>query len=68
MLTILLKTMTMLTLLRDAGEEGGKPERDAPVYGQQERIHCQDKGKHRVGDFVDVDNGDIGVGDVDNGA
>ena len=33
-----------------SGEEGGKSERDAPVYGQQEGVHCQDQGQHRDDD------------------
>ena len=62
--------ITSIIVFGTSGEEGGKPECDAPVYGKQERLHCQDQGKHRVG------VGDVGVGvgvvgdgvdDVDDG-
>ena len=39
-----------------SGEEGGKSERDAPVYGQQEGVHCQDQGQHHD-DYDDDDDG-----------
>ena len=42
-----------------SGEEGGKSERDAPVYGQQEGVHCQDQGQlHDDDDDVDDDDDD----------
>ena len=40
-----------------SGEEGGKSERDAPVYGQQEGVHCQDQGQHHDDDDDDDDDG-----------
>ena len=40
------------------------------MYGKQERLHCQDQGKHCVGDSDvgdgEVDDGDVGDGVVDD--
>ena len=57
---VLLKMITSIIVFGTSGEEGGKPECDAPVYGKQERLHCQDQGNVGVG-------GGLGVGDVDDG-
>ena len=64
--------MIMLLILVGSGEEGGKSERDAPVYGKQEGVHCQDQGQHQHDDdddyVVDDDDDDRGHHDDDDDA
>ena len=52
-----MKILMTIMILLGSGEEGGKSERDAPVYGKQEGVHCQDQGQHHHDDDDDDDRG-----------